>query len=67
MDKDFIKITEQNSKYDRLEHKSVDQLTAIINKEDKGVAFAVEEALPQVNALRRVDDYFTLAPGQAGG
>jgi len=51
MDKDFIKITEQNSKYDHLEHKSVEQLTSIINTEDQGVAMAVENALPHVNAL----------------
>lgn len=51
MGKDFIKITEQNSNYDHLEQKSVDELTSIINTEDKGVAVSVENALPRINAL----------------
>jgi len=47
----FEKVTEQNSHYDNLEHKSVAELIGIINNEDHVVANAVEKALPQVEAL----------------
>lgn len=47
----MTKITEQPSKYRHLEKMSIEELTATINKEDKTVAFAIEEALPQLNAL----------------
>ena len=49
----FEKITEQNSHYDNLEHKSVAELIGIINNEDHVVANAVKKALPQVEALIR--------------
>jgi N-acetylmuramic acid 6-phosphate etherase len=45
------KITEQPSIYRHLETKSVAEITALINKEDKKVALAIEKALPQINAL----------------
>lgn len=45
------KITEQPSKYRHLEQKSIQEITAGINSEDKLVAFAIEKALPQVNRL----------------
>ncbi len=45
------KITEQPSKYRHLEKMSVEEITANINKEDQTVAFAIEKALPQLNAL----------------
>lgn len=48
---DFRKITETVSKYDDLEKQSVHQLLCNINTEDKTVAFAVEEAIPQVEKL----------------
>ena len=40
----FIKTTEQSSKYEHLEKMSVEELLFNINQEDKTVAFAVEKA-----------------------
>ncbi len=51
MTEDFKKITEQDSNYDNLEQKSVSELTEIINSEDKTVAKAVEQVLPQIKNL----------------
>lgn len=48
---DFTKITEQSSKYDKLESMSLDNLLKNINKEDQTVPLAVEKALPQIQAL----------------
>lgn len=45
------RITEQPSAHRHLEQKSVEEITALINGEDKTVALAIERALPQVNAL----------------
>ncbi len=47
----FIKITEQNSLHDNLDKKSVGQLLIEMNEEDKKVPFAVEKAIPQIEAL----------------
>ncbi|HRG19007.1 MAG TPA: N-acetylmuramic acid 6-phosphate etherase, partial [Flavobacterium lutivivi] len=47
----FTKTTEQSSHYDSLENMSVHDLLSNINKEDKTVPFAVEKALPQIEAL----------------
>lgn len=47
----MIKITEQPGKNRDLEKKSIAELTAAINAEDKTVAFEIEKALPQINAL----------------
>ena len=47
----MIKITEQPGKNRDLEKKSIAELTAAINAEDKTVAFEIEKSLPQVNAL----------------
>ena len=47
----MIKITEQSSLYNDLEQKSVEELTAMINREDKRVPLAIEAALPQLNEL----------------
>ena len=47
----MTKITEQASNYRNLETKSVAELTAYINTEDKTVALAVEKALTELNAL----------------
>jgi len=47
----MTKITEQPSKYRHLEKMSIEELTANINKEDKTVAFAIEQALPKINLL----------------
>ena len=45
------KITEQPSVYRHLETRQVEELTALINKEDASVAKAIEKALPQINQL----------------
>ena len=47
----MIKITEQPGKNRDLEKKSIAELTAAINAEDKTVAFEIEKALPRINAL----------------
>ncbi|MEM0519525.1 N-acetylmuramic acid 6-phosphate etherase [Aequorivita flava] len=48
---DFTKTTEQDSKYNHLEKMSVSELLQNINNEDKTVAYAVENALPQIESL----------------
>ena len=47
----FIKTTEQSSKYEHLEKMSVAELLQNINNEDKTVPVAVEKALPQIESL----------------
>ena len=47
----FIKTTEQASKYEHLEQMSVTDLLANINNEDKSVPLAVEKALPQIETV----------------
>lgn len=51
MKSSFVKITEQDSQYDDLEHKSVSELIEIINTEDQKVAMAVQKVLPQIKCL----------------
>ena len=48
---DFIKTTEQDSRYNDLEKMSVKELLTNINKEDQTVAIVVQKALPQITAL----------------
>ena len=48
---EFIKTTEQDSKYNHLEKQSTLELLTNINKEDQNVAFAVEKAIPQIKKL----------------
>lgn len=48
---EFIKVTEQDSKYNHLEKQSTLELLTNINKEDQNVAFAVEKAMPQIEKL----------------
>ena len=48
------KITEQPSNHRDLEKKSIEELTGLINAEDKGVAPAIEKELPKINALIEV-------------
>ncbi|MBT0609140.1 N-acetylmuramic acid 6-phosphate etherase [Aequorivita echinoideorum] len=48
---DFIKTTEEDSKYNHLEKMSISELLHNINNEDKTVAFAVEKAVPQIEKL----------------
>ncbi|WP_315824192.1 hypothetical protein [Paraflavitalea speifideaquila] len=45
------RITEQPSRYRHLEQMEVTEIIQHINEEDKTVALAVEQALPQINAL----------------
>jgi N-acetylmuramic acid 6-phosphate etherase len=45
------KITEHPSPHRHLETKSVEEITALINEEDKKVAIAIEKALPSINRL----------------
>src|SRR5690606_3620421 len=45
------RITEQPSLNRHVETKSIDELVAAINEEDKKVALAIEKALPQVSKL----------------
>ncbi len=47
----FTKTTELASKYEHLEKMSVHELLSNINQEDKTVPYAVEKALPQIEAL----------------
>lgn len=46
-----MKITEQPSRHNHLEKKSVEEITALINQEDQTVPLAIKKALPEVNAL----------------
>lgn len=48
------RITEQPSNYRDLEKKTIEELTKLINTEDKNVAPAVEKVLPRINALIEV-------------
>lgn len=48
------RITEQPSNYRDLEKKTIEELTALINGEDKSVAPAIEKELPRINALIEV-------------
>jgi N-acetylmuramic acid 6-phosphate etherase len=48
---DFIKTTEQSSKYDALEKMSVYDVLQNINNEDKTVPLAVEKAIPQIEKV----------------
>lgn len=47
----FTKTTEQDSKYNHLEQMNADELLMHINNEDKTVAIAVEQSLPQITEL----------------
>ena len=45
------RLTEQPSKYNDLEKKSVDELIAGINAEDQLVALAIRDVLPDLSRL----------------
>ncbi|MFN8344028.1 MAG: N-acetylmuramic acid 6-phosphate etherase [Spirosomataceae bacterium] len=47
----MLSTTESTSRYDHLEQMSVRELLTNINKEDKTVPYAVEKAIPQIEAL----------------
>lgn len=51
---DFIKTTEQDSKYNHLEQMTVSELLENINNEDKTVPYAVNKALPQIEILTSI-------------
>ncbi|MDY2587699.1 N-acetylmuramic acid 6-phosphate etherase [Winogradskyella aquimaris] len=51
---DFEKTTEKESHYNHLEKMSINEIIININKEDKTVPFAVEKAIPQIQALIEV-------------
>lgn len=51
MQHSFTKTTEQSSHYEHLEKMPLGELLSSINNEDKTIAFAVEKALPQIEAL----------------
>jgi N-acetylmuramic acid 6-phosphate etherase len=61
---DFIKLTEQPGNYRHLEKMSIGDLLTNINKEDKTVADAVEEAIPQIEKLVSVISDKMLAGGR---
>ena len=46
-----VRLTEQPSKYDNLEKRSVAELLHCINREDKSVALAIEKVLPDLERL----------------
>lgn len=48
---DMTKITETDSRHDHLEQKSIEEITRLINQEDKTVAEAIEIALPAIQNL----------------
>jgi len=48
---EFVRITEQPSKYRHLEKMQVDEILWHINEEDKTVPLAVQKALPQIKPL----------------
>lgn len=48
---EFIRITEQPSRYNDLEKKSVREILEEINAEDRKVAEAVQKAIPQIEKL----------------
>ncbi len=68
------KITESNSLYDGLEKMSVKDLLFNINREDKKVAYAVQEIIPQIEAfvtacverMRKGGRLFYLGAGTSG-
>lgn len=70
----FIKTTEQDSKYNHLEKMSISELLININNEDKTVPLAVEKALPQievlteqiVNQLKKGGRLFYIGAGTSG-
>ncbi|MFM7838881.1 MAG: N-acetylmuramic acid 6-phosphate etherase, partial [Chitinophagaceae bacterium] len=48
---EFIKVTEQESRYHDLEKMSIAELLVAMNTEDQGVPLAVAKAIPQIEKL----------------
>ena len=61
---EFLRVTEQPSKYDHLEKMSVQEILVNINSEDKIVPLAVERALPSIERLVSVIADKMLAGGR---
>ncbi len=61
---DFIRITEQPSKYRHLEKMTVNEILVNINSEDKTIPDAVEKAIPQIEKLVAVITNHMLAGGR---
>jgi len=60
----FVKVTEQPSKYRQLEKMTLDEILVNINNEDKLVPQAVEKAIPQIEKLVAVAADKMLAGGR---
>ncbi len=58
-----MSTTESSSYYENLEHMSVQDLLANINREDKSVPLAIEKVIPQISSLINV----IVEKMQAGG
>src|SRR5690554_1318002 len=50
----MTRITEQPSRHKHLEAKSIEELTTLINQEDRTVPIAIEKALPEIQQLIHV-------------
>lgn len=61
---DFIKVTEQPSKYRHLEQMPLREVLTNINNEDKTVPYAVEKAIPQIEKLVTIISDRMLAGGR---
>ncbi len=61
---EFVKVTEEPSKYRHLEEMSINDLLVNINREDKSVPYAVEKAIPQIRKLVEVISDKMLAGGR---
>jgi N-acetylmuramic acid 6-phosphate etherase len=61
---EFIKVTEQTSSYNHLENMSIQELLVNINREDKSVPIAVENAIPQIEKLSAAISDKMLAGGR---
>ena len=61
---EFIRVTEQPSKYRHLEKMPVHELLTNINNEDKTVPLAVEKAIPQIEKLVNIIADRMLAGGR---
>lgn len=48
---DFLRVTEEPSKYRHLDKMRIEEILININKEDQTVPFAVEKAIPQIKLL----------------
>jgi len=49
-----VSTTEAASRYDHLEHMSIDELLRNMNREDKSVPVAIEKVIPNIDALVQV-------------